>query len=189
MNKDNGNEARVVSCPVLCVCVCVCVCVETCSVVLCRVARRPVVVSGRYLVSLRRMVLAVPNILGGAHPGTGWGGLIITGIHPISFSSLPLLFFFFLFLFLLQSKETTRALQHHRFRTESILLSQRDHRDNNSSAIPCLHTFDPTKIHFCPVKSYFASCASCFGHLVSDSGSGPRVPNTTSPLTINSTHA
>ncbi|KAK3388179.1 hypothetical protein B0T20DRAFT_465123, partial [Sordaria brevicollis] len=75
--------------------------------------------------------------------------LIITGIHPIYFFSLPLLFFFlFPFLFF-KAKKHTRTSAPIDSSTESILLSQRDHRDNNSSAITtCLHTFDPTKSTF-----------------------------------------
>lgn len=82
---------------------------------------------------------------GGAHPGQEeWIGLINHHWHSShlgSFSSLLLLllsssssssFFFFSSSLLQRDKH---ALLHHRFSTESHLLSQRDHRDNNSSAV------------------------------------------------------
>lgn len=168
-----------------------------CPALPCLCVRRDCVVSGArlanncckwYLVSLRRMVLAVP-ILGGAHPRTGWGWINYHwhSSHLILFP-LPF-FFFFLFLFsLLQSKSRTHALQHHRSAPRVFSCHREIIATTTALPFACPHTFAPTENPLLPGQELLCQLRICFGHLVSDSGADPG-PQYHSPLTIQPTPA
>ena len=116
------------------------------------------------------------------------GGLIITGIHPISFSSL--LFSSsssssssFSFLFFKANK------QHTHFSTiDPAPRVFSCHREiiATTTALPFpASTLLIRPNPLLPGQELLCQLRICFGHLVSDSRSGPRVPNTTPPSQLN----